>query len=355
MISQVTRRWVAAPDVAATLTDTTSGALATVAAAQYASIAWARGRWLTGRAPTDRIVARLDAWQAELGQGPCLDALREQHTVVIPDMRSEVRWPVFAARATESKVGSMVSVPLSVRREGLGVLNLYATRPHAFSGEDERTGAVFATCAAVALYRAVERDHVRALASRDVIGQATDVLMRRYGLTDAAAFDRLVCTCRDADLSLAEVACWLVAEHDHRPLAGAGGPAGQRGRTRWGPPEMRHGLRVTQDRAGEAVVVHASGEVDMHSAGGFAEMLRTGANSVRPPGLLVIDLTGIRFFSAAGLTLLVAAQQRCRERQVALRVVATHRSVLRLMQITGLNALFDVMPSLEEATRPHAA
>jgi GAF domain-containing protein len=170
-VDQTTHQWATASDVAATLREITSGALAAVAAAQYASIAWAGGRWLTGQAPTDPVVATLDALQAAIGQGPCLDALREQHTVTVPDTVGETRWPVFAARAAELGVGSMVSLPLSMRRKSGGVLNLYATRPHAFTGDEETIATMFAARAAIALCRAAERDQVQALARRDMIEQ----------------------------------------------------------------------------------------------------------------------------------------------------------------------------------------
>jgi hypothetical protein len=59
-----------APNVIATLTGITSiAALAAVPAAQYASVAWARGRWLVGQAPTHVTGAHLDSLQAELRVG----------------------------------------------------------------------------------------------------------------------------------------------------------------------------------------------------------------------------------------------------------------------------------------------
>jgi GAF domain-containing protein len=232
MISQITRRWAAAPDVAATLAGITSGVLTAVAAAQYSSVAWACGRWLTGEAPTHRIVARMDALQAELRQGPCLDALRDQHTVAIPDMGNDARWPVFAARAAELDEGSMLSLPLSVRQESLGVLNLYAARPHAFTDDDETVGEVFATRAAIALYRAAERDHLRALAGRDVVGQATGILIERHHLTASAAFDRVVRDSQCANLTLAEAARRVVDGTTTLSPTPAGQPVDPGDRTR---------------------------------------------------------------------------------------------------------------------------
>lgn len=112
-------------------------------------------------------------------------------------------------------------------------------------------------------------------------------------------------------------------------------------------PEISRGLHVTEDTVGDMVVVHVAGEVDILTAADLATVLCTAADAAHPPGPLVIDLTGTRFFSAAGLTLLIATQQRCRERQLTLRVVATHRSVLRPLQITGLDRLLDITLSLD--------
>lgn len=89
----------------------------------------------------------------------------------------------------------------------------------------------------------------------------------------------------------------------------------------------------------------------MYTAPDLAAALR----AVCGPGPLVIDLSGIRFLSAAGLTSLLTTRWYCREQQLTLRVVATQRSVLRPLRITGLDTLFDITPTLDEATQPHGA
>jgi anti-sigma B factor antagonist len=53
------------------------------------------------------------------------------------------------------------------------------------------------------------------------------------------------------------------------------------------------------------------------------------------PDRLMVDLSGIAPFSMAGLAL-VAMKQQCRQQDLELRVVATTRSVLRALQVTGL-------------------
>lgn len=104
--------------------------------------------------------------------------------------------------------------------------------------------------------------------------------------------------------------------------------------------------------AGTAVVVRAVGEVDTATAPVLAAALRAGCGAARSPEPLVVDLTGLRFLAAAGLTPLVTTLLRCNERRVPLRVVAVRRNVLRPLRLTRLDALFDITPSLAEALGP---
>jgi GAF domain-containing protein len=66
-----------------------------------------------------------------------------------------------------------VSFQLFVRRDNLGALNLYASRPHAFALAAEEVGLLFASHAAVALAGAQREEQLRfALGTRDAIGPA---------------------------------------------------------------------------------------------------------------------------------------------------------------------------------------
>ncbi|WP_447007871.1 anti-sigma factor antagonist [Saccharothrix isguenensis] len=108
-------------------------------------------------------------------------------------------------------------------------------------------------------------------------------------------------------------------------------------------------------RTGDAVVVRAVGEIDVVSAPVLAAALRAGCAAVRRPHPLVVDLTGVRLFSAAGLAVLATTKRQCLDRGVPLRVVATHRGVLRPLRVTGMDALFDVTSTLAEAIAPDPA
>jgi len=138
-------------------------------------------------------------------------------------------------------------------------------------------------------------------------------------------------------------------------VGGAEGPRAARGHDRMRHPPARRAQPGARRRpAGAAVVVRAVGEVDAATAPVLAAGLRTGRAAARPPWPLVVDLTGLRFLSAAGLTALAATLRRCDEHRVPPRVVAARRDVLRPLRLTGLDALLDIRATLAEALGPGA-
>jgi len=74
------------------LTLIVSGAVHTVPGADHAgvSLLGARGR-LTSQAASSDFVRRIDDLQAAHQEGPCVTALREEHTVLVDDLAAEAR------------------------------------------------------------------------------------------------------------------------------------------------------------------------------------------------------------------------------------------------------------------------
>jgi AmiR/NasT family two-component response regulator len=93
----------------------------------------------------------------------------------------------------------------------MGALNVYAETPYAFTAETKAVGLVFAAHSSVA-WNAARRDEQfkKALASRDVIGQAKGMLMERYGVGAIQAFELLRKLSQDANTPLIEIASDLV-------------------------------------------------------------------------------------------------------------------------------------------------
>lgn len=158
------------------------------------------------------IVARdSDLAQFATDEGPCLGAIREQETVVIDDLRAEVRWPEYRKRALALGVRSMLSVRLFVTGDTIGALDFYSQEPHAFDRRAQLYGQVFASHAAIALKAAItEAGFERALHSRDVIGQAKGIFMERHGLTGRDAFERLRHLSQEGNRPVRELAEELV-------------------------------------------------------------------------------------------------------------------------------------------------
>lgn len=102
---------------------------------------------------------------------------------------------------------------------------------------------------------------------------------------------------------------------------------------------------VTATDLSGAIVVTATGEIDLSTAPQFEDTVRQCLT--RRPAVLVIDLTGAQFFSSAGLAVLVLAHRH--DAETALRVVASNRIVLRALELTGLARDLDIHPSLQSA------
>jgi GAF domain-containing protein len=167
---------------------------------------YVRGRFepqvVLGEAPH-----RLDALQQRTGEGPCVDASRDQAVVQIADMRREQRWTLFAETAVALDVLSMLCVPLWIDDVRLGSLSLYSPQPDGYHEHELKIASLFATHAALAIADAQRTTNLqRALVNRDVIGQAKGVLMERYRITANEAFDLLARASQSGNRKLAEVA-----------------------------------------------------------------------------------------------------------------------------------------------------
>jgi hypothetical protein len=163
-------------------------------------------------AALDELAGAVDAAQQELGEGPCLDAVWEDRTLLIDDMSREQRWPRLAERARELGVHSLLACHLSSERGMKTSLNLYARQPHAFDETAVAIAAIYATHATIALDSArLETDLRAAVGSRQGIGQAVGILMERHHLTAKQAFDLLVRTSQQVNQKVRDLAGIIVA------------------------------------------------------------------------------------------------------------------------------------------------
>lgn len=168
---------------------------------------------------TGQLALDLDEAQFACGYGPCLDAAVGQEIREVCDAREETRWPGYTPACVERGVLSSLSMPVPVRENIHGSLNLYATRAGSFDEAAKDTGREFASYVAVVavrnihLYETVREraNHLdTAMRSRAVIEQAKGILMsqRRCGADEA--FSLLAAASQRSNRKLRDIAQAMV-------------------------------------------------------------------------------------------------------------------------------------------------
>ncbi|MGL4744803.1 MAG: STAS domain-containing protein [Dermatophilaceae bacterium] len=107
-------------------------------------------------------------------------------------------------------------------------------------------------------------------------------------------------------------------------------------------------LSVTTSHRDDGVsVLVVVGEVDAYTAAQLRGALdaEVGAGRVR----LVVDLEGVSFIDSTGLGVLVGRLKLVRHQSGWLRIVCSSDRVLRVLRITGLDKVFGVHASLDDA------
>lgn len=192
LLSDTARRLIEADDLDDTLQLVVDVSPKLVDGCDDASMTFTGSDGLSTPAATSASAYELDRHQQAVGEGPCLSALRDAPSTTVEDIEDDGRWPRWREHALASGYRSLLALRLFVDGDRMGALNLYSRRPEAFDDRTARVATVFASHAAVAMKVAINVAGLeRALASRDVIGQAKGILMEREGLDGEAAFARL--------------------------------------------------------------------------------------------------------------------------------------------------------------------
>ena len=158
----------------------------------------------------------MELLQLQSDEGPCLEAYQSVRQVRTPDLSQVAdRWPRFVeAAARAGAFASVHAIPMRLRGQAIGVLNLFHRTPGPLPETDLSLGQALADVATIGILqeRAIRRGEVlneqlqTALNSRVIIEQAKGVVAQRLGVGMDAAFDRLRRHARHNNLRLVEVA-----------------------------------------------------------------------------------------------------------------------------------------------------
>jgi anti-anti-sigma factor len=110
-------------------------------------------------------------------------------------------------------------------------------------------------------------------------------------------------------------------------------------------------LVVDSEARPEAVVVHVEGEIDSSTASELRSQLESALQQAgdHESRLLIIDLQGVTYFGSAGLNAVLDCHKQGLRVGISVRLVADNELVVRPIEVTNLDSLLDLYPSLPDA------
>jgi GAF domain-containing protein len=157
----------------------------------------------------------LELFQLQNDQCPCLECFRTGRPVTAADLTGAAqRWPRFAQAAVQAGFRTVEALPMRLRDQVIGALNLFRAEPGSFDLADLRIAQALADVATIGLLheRNVRRRETvaeqlqAALNSRVVIEQAKGKLAERRGVDMDRAFTMLRDYARSTNQHLTDVA-----------------------------------------------------------------------------------------------------------------------------------------------------
>jgi GAF domain-containing protein len=165
--------------------------------------------------------------QIQADEGPCIDCVRTGQAVTVTDLDEAAhRWPRFTAAlrdrapSARERYRSVHALPLRLRGEAIGGLNLFHTRPGPLPPADLRLAQALADIATIGILqeRTIREGAVltqqlqHALNARVAVEQAKGVLAQLGSVPMEVAFEHLRRYARSHSTLLGDVARRVVAD-----------------------------------------------------------------------------------------------------------------------------------------------
>ena len=165
---------------------------------------------------TDTVSALIEQTQYDLGEGPCVDAYRQDRPVLEPDLAHPdvPRWLAFTGPVVAAGARAVFGFPLQVGAVRLGALNLYNDRPGHLTDDQHTDALVMADVAAQAILLLQAEAPPDTVATeleananfQYVVHQATGMVAAQLEVTVGQALIRLRAHAFGNDRSLTDVA-----------------------------------------------------------------------------------------------------------------------------------------------------
>jgi GAF domain-containing protein len=198
-----------------------------------------------------------ELFQIQNDEGPCVDCFRSGQVVANSDISASdmaKRWPRFAPAAHQMGFAGVHAIPMRLRDQTIGTLNLFRSAPNGLDEAAARAARALVDVATIGILqeRAVRQQELvaeqlqAALHSRVMIEQAKGILAERHRVTPDQAFLMLRRYARNHNLPLTGLAGGVI-----RGTADIAGGSGQ-AKTRRPPPGQAGPPAGTEPPPGQA-------------------------------------------------------------------------------------------------------
>ena len=142
----------------------------------------------------------VELFELQVAEGPCFDAYRTQAPVICASPEEAAkRWPDFARNAVKSGFAAFSAIPMRLRSDVVGALNLFSSDPRALGDDDIKVVQAMADIATIGILqeRSIRDAHAFstqlevALESRVVIEQAKGIVAERNHISVDESFEQI--------------------------------------------------------------------------------------------------------------------------------------------------------------------
>ncbi len=168
----------------------------------------------------------VELFEMQTSEGPCFDAFREHPQVVNTDLSAATsKWPAFAARAIEAGFASVHAIPLRLREQGIGALNIFGGDIGHFEPADIRVIQALADIATISILQerslqmaeTLTEQLQNALFGRIAIEQAKGALSKLRDVNPDQAFILMRTFARESGQRLGDIARAVIADPSSIP------------------------------------------------------------------------------------------------------------------------------------------
>lgn len=111
-------------------------------------------------------------------------------------------------------------------------------------------------------------------------------------------------------------------------------------------------LALTARTEGDFEVIEVGGEIDVYTAPRLREAIVAAVDAGHTR--LIVDVRKVDFLDSTGLGVLVGALKRVRGDGGSLDIVCSQERILKIFEITGLDKVFGLHATIDEARSAHA-